>query len=132
VVDDRSQDHIAYAGAGCTDIQLDRCLVYLGSLKALPPVEVMDRMAGYLKRFDLETSRHKKVKELSKGMQQKAQLIATLIHAPELIILTSRSVGWIDQRNSSRTYYGAARPGRDHPVSTHQMHQVESCVTASC
>jgi ABC-2 type transport system ATP-binding protein len=69
------------------DITLDRCLVYLGSLKGISPDEVRNRITGYLDRFDLTSSRHKKVKELSKGMQQKAQLITTLIHEPELVII---------------------------------------------
>ncbi len=69
------------------DIPLDRCLAYLGSLKGLDPAEVKRRAAGYLERFDLASSSKKKVKELSKGMQQKAQIIATLLHQPELLIV---------------------------------------------
>src|SRR5512146_1519933 len=56
------------------DIPLDRCLAYLGSLKGLTPAEVKRRAQDYLERFDLSESAHKKVKELSKGMQQKAQI----------------------------------------------------------
>src|SRR5512144_365506 len=53
------------------DIPLDNCLAYLGSLKGLDPAEVKQRAQGYLERFDLASSSRKKVKELSKGMQQK-------------------------------------------------------------
>ena len=69
------------------DIPLDRCLTYLGSLKGLSPLEVRQRSDGYLERFDLVAYRTKKVKELSKGMQQKAQIIATILHHPELLIV---------------------------------------------
>ncbi len=69
------------------DIPLERCLTYLGSLKGLDPAEVKSRAEGYLERFDLAAHKHKKVKELSKGMQQKAQIIATLLHRPELLIV---------------------------------------------
>ena len=69
------------------DIPLDRCLTYLGSLKGLDASQVHERAEEYLQRFDLATSRSKKVKELSKGMQQKAQIIATLLHKPELLIV---------------------------------------------
>src|SRR5512133_1477589 len=58
------------------DIPLDRCLNYLASLKGLPAPEARKRIDLYLEQFDLTASRQKKLKELSKGMQQKAQLIA--------------------------------------------------------
>jgi ABC-2 type transport system ATP-binding protein len=69
------------------DIPLDRCLAYLGSLKGLDPTEARERADRLLERFDLAGHKHNKVKELSKGMQQKAQLIATLLHQPELLIV---------------------------------------------
>jgi ABC-2 type transport system ATP-binding protein len=69
------------------EIPLERCLTYLGSLKGLSPAEVGRRADGYLERFDLAAYKKKKVKELSKGMQQKAQIIATLLHHPELLIV---------------------------------------------
>ncbi|MFZ2097602.1 MAG: ATP-binding cassette domain-containing protein [Anaerolineales bacterium] len=109
------------------DIPLDRCLVYLGTLKGLAPAEVQQRMAGYLERFDLMSSRHKKVKELSKGMQQKAQLITTLIHEPELVIIDEPFSG-LDPINTQMVK-DLLREQRDKGVtilmSTHQMHQVE-------
>jgi ABC-2 type transport system ATP-binding protein len=109
------------------DIPLDKCLVYLGTLKGLSPAEVQQRMVGYLERFDLLTSRRKKVKELSKGMQQKAQLIATLIHEPELIIIDEPFSG-LDPINTQMVK-DLLRDQRDKGVtilmSTHQMHQVE-------
>jgi len=69
------------------DIPLERCLIYLGSLKGLNQNEVRQRADDYLERFDLAAHKTKKIKELSKGMQQKAQIIATLIHQPELLIV---------------------------------------------
>src|SRR4030065_2179236 len=109
------------------DIPLDRCLVYLGSLKGLAPVEVGNRITSYLERFDLASSRHKKVKELSKGMQQKAQLITTLLHEPELLIIDEPFSG-LDPINTQMVK-DLLREQRDRGVtilmSTHQMHQVE-------
>ena len=49
--------------------------------------DTRSRLDDYLERFDLAAYRKKKVKELSKGMQQKAQIISTLIHQPELLII---------------------------------------------
>jgi ABC-2 type transport system ATP-binding protein len=121
------KDHIGYMPEErgmYQDIPLDRCLVYLGSLKGLAPAEVQRR---YLERFDLASSRHKKVKELSKGMQQKAQLITTLIHEPELVIIDEPFSG-LDPINTQMVK-DLLREQRDKGVtilmSTHQMHQVE-------
>jgi len=81
------------------DITLERCLNYLGSLKGLSPAEVRQSSQDYLKRFDLEAHKTKKVKELSKGMQQKAQIIATLLHKPDLLIVDEPFSG-LDPVNS--------------------------------
>ena len=54
------------------DIPLERCLVYLATLKGLSVGEARQRLQNYLERFDLLPHKNKKVKELSKGMQQKA------------------------------------------------------------
>jgi ABC-2 type transport system ATP-binding protein len=109
------------------DIQLDRCLVYLGTLKGIEPAELHNRITGYLERFDLASSRYKKVKELSKGMQQKAQLITTLVHEPELVIIDEPFSG-LDPINTQMVK-DLLREQRDRGVtilmSTHQMHQVE-------
>jgi ABC-2 type transport system ATP-binding protein len=109
------------------DIQLENCLVYLGSLKGVASDEVHRRITYYLDRFDLESSRRKKVKELSKGMQQKAQLITTLIHEPELLIIDEPFSG-LDPVNTQMVKE-LLREQRDRGVtilmSTHQMHQVE-------
>ncbi len=109
------------------DITLERCLVYLASLKGLAPSEAQPRITSYLERFDLLSSRNKKVKELSKGMQQKAQLITTLIHEPELIIIDEPFSG-LDPINTQMVK-DLLREERDKGatilMSTHQMHQVE-------
>jgi ABC-2 type transport system ATP-binding protein len=124
------KDHIGYMPEErgmYQDIPLDRCLIYLGTLKGLSPAEMHKRISDYLERFDLESSRHKKVKELSKGMQQKAQLITTLIHEPELVIIDEPFSG-LDPINTQMVK-DLLREQRDKGVtilmSTHQMHQVE-------
>jgi ABC-2 type transport system ATP-binding protein len=124
------KDHIGYMPEErgmYQDIPLDRCLVYLGTLKGLSQSEAHTRIASYLDRFDLESSRHKKVKELSKGMQQKAQLITTLLHEPDLVIIDEPFSG-LDPINTQMVK-DLLREQRDKGVtilmSTHQMHQVE-------
>ncbi len=109
------------------DIPLDRCLAYLATLKGLSTEEAQERITGYLQRFDLLSSRRKKVKELSKGMQQKAQLITTLIHNPELIIIDEPFSG-LDPINTQMVkdlLLEQRDKGATILMSTHQMHQVE-------
>jgi ABC-2 type transport system ATP-binding protein len=109
------------------DIPLDRCLVYLASLKGMS-VEDARRLSGeYLERFDLLEHKKKKVKELSKGMQQKAQIIATLLHDPELVIVDEPFTGLdpINTRMVKDLLREMASQGVTVIMSTHQMHQVE-------
>jgi ABC-2 type transport system ATP-binding protein len=90
VMDEAKKDHIGYMPEErglYQDISLERCLNYLGALKGLSPAQVKLSSQAYLERFDLAAHRTKKVKELSKGMQQKAQIIATLLHQPDLLIV---------------------------------------------
>jgi ABC-2 type transport system ATP-binding protein len=109
------------------DIPLDRCLSYLGSLKGLSPLEVRQRSDGYLERFDLVDYKNKKVKELSKGMQQKAQIIATILHHPELLIVDEPFSG-LDPVNT-QVVKDLLREQREQGVTiilcSHQMQLVE-------
>ncbi len=109
------------------DMPLERCLLYMARLKGLTAHEAQKRLDDYLERFDLAEHRKKKVKELSKGMQQKAQLIATFIHAPDLLIVDEPFSG-LDPVNT-RLVQDMMRDLRDRGatilMSTHQMHLVE-------
>jgi ABC-2 type transport system ATP-binding protein len=109
------------------DVELEKCLVYLAKLKGMPKSEAKNRVLEYLDRFDLYEYRKKNVKQLSKGMQQKAQIIATLVHKPELVIVDEPFSG-LDPVNT-RMVKDILRDLRDRGaaiiMSTHQMHQVE-------
>ena len=109
------------------DIPLERCLVYLATLKGLSESESHRRIDAFLERFDLAEHKRKKIKELSKGMQQKAQLISTLVHRPDLIIIDEPFSG-LDPVNT-QMIKDLLVEERDRGVtivmSTHQMHQVE-------
>jgi ABC-2 type transport system ATP-binding protein len=109
------------------DIPLDRCLVYLASLKGVPAGEAKQRMESLLERFDLAQHRHKKVKELSKGMQQKAQIITTILHRPELVIIDEpfTSLDPINMQMVKDLIRELQVEGTTILMSTHQMHQVE-------
>jgi len=109
------------------DAPLERCLVYLAMLKGLPGIRARDNVKKYLERFDLAEHKKKKIKALSKGMQQKAQLIATLVHEPELVIIDEPFTS-LDPVNTQmvKDLMGELRnKGTTILMSTHQMHQVE-------
>lgn len=62
-------------------------LMYFARLKKMPKNEIEVAIDYWLERFELSAFKTKKIKELSKGNQQKIQFISTLIHKPDLIIL---------------------------------------------
>ena len=109
------------------DQPLERVLTYLATLKGMTPAAIRPQLDDYLRRFDLEAYRRKKVKDMSKGMQQKAQIISTLLHRPELLIIDEPFSG-LDPVNTQMVK-SLLREIHDQGatiiMSTHQMHQVE-------
>ena len=110
------------------DMPLERCLLYLASLKGVPTGEARRRLAELLRRFDLAVHKGKKVKALSKGMQQKAQMIATVLHRPELVVVDEPFAG-LDPLNVQLVkdvMEELRAAGATILMSTHQMHQLEA------
>jgi len=62
-------------------------LLFFSEIKGLYGKEVREKALEYLERFDLADRKNSKIEDLSKGNQQKVQFIATILHAPEFIIL---------------------------------------------
>lgn len=109
------------------DIQLEKCLLYLASLKGMSAANARSRTQVFLDRLDLAQHKKKKVKELSRGMQQKAQIINTIVHSPELIIVDEPFSG-LDPVNTQlvkELMYELREQGATIIMSTHMMHQVE-------
>jgi ABC-2 type transport system ATP-binding protein len=129
-IDEKKKDCIGYMPEErglYQDINLERCLIYLASLKGVNQIEARQRMGEYLERFDLTAYRTKKIKELSKGMQQKAQIIATLLHQPNLLIIDEPFSG-LDPINTQMVkdlLREQHQKGVTILMCTHQMHQVE-------
>jgi ABC-2 type transport system ATP-binding protein len=113
------------------DLKLEPTLVFLATLKGLSEGEARQRLKGWLQRLDLYEHRQKKVQELSKGMQQKAQLIATLLHEPDLIIVDEPFSGLdpVNTRLVKQILEEQKEAGRAVIMSTHQMYQVEALCT---
>jgi len=111
-----------------TDLKLEPTLVFLATLKGLDEATARRRLVDWLQRFDLYEHRHKKVQELSRGMQQKAQLIATLLHEPDLIVVDEPFSGLdpVNTRLVKEMMEEQRQAGKTILMSTHQMHQVEA------
>lgn len=109
------------------DERVESTLIYLATLKGLDKATARRRVRQWLERMELTDHRDKKTQELSKGMQQKAQLIATLVHEPELIVIDEPFSG-LDPVNTRLVKDILAEQriaGRVIIMCTHQMHQVE-------
>jgi ABC-2 type transport system ATP-binding protein len=109
------------------DIPLERCLLYLATIKGLPEQEARRYMEEYLERFDLLEYKTKKVKELSKGMQQKAQIISTILHRPKLVIMDEpfAALDPLNVQLVKNLIRELRQQGMTIIMSTHQMHLVE-------
>lgn len=102
-------------------------LLYLAQLKGLSPKDARKALDQWLKRFGIEDWWGKKVEELSKGMQQKVQFIATVVHNPKLIILDEPFTG-LDPINTNLIkdeIHRLNQEGTSIIFSTHRMEQVE-------
>ncbi len=110
------------------DQKLEPVLVYLATLKGMDAKTARRNLEIWLKRFDLYDHRRKKIQELSRGMQQKAQFIATLLHEPDLIIVDEPFSGLdpVNTRLVKQVIQEQRDAGRTIIMSTHQMHQVEA------
>ncbi|CDR25451.1 ABC transporter ATP-binding protein [Staphylococcus schweitzeri] len=62
-------------------------LKYLATLKGMSKKDIQSQMTYWLDRFDITENRKKRIESLSKGNQQKIQLLASMLHKPELLIL---------------------------------------------
>ena len=62
-------------------------VIYYGTLKGMTKEDIVNRLDELLKKFNISEYKHKKIKELSKGNQQKIQFITAIINNPKLLIL---------------------------------------------
>jgi ABC-2 type transport system ATP-binding protein len=102
-------------------------LLYLAQLKGLSHKVAMAKLKIWFEKFDIKTWWNKNVEDLSKGMQQKVQFVATVLHEPELIILDEPFTGF-DPVNASiikQEILELRDKGTTIIFSTHRMESVE-------
>lgn len=109
------------------DMTLWNTLIYLGRLKGLNQKTAQERSEQYLRELDLWEARERKIQALSRGMTQKAQFIAGVMHEPDLIIIDEPFSGLdpVNTRLIKKLLYRMRDRGAGIIMSTHQMVQVE-------
>lgn len=115
-------------------MQVRKLLVFLGALKGLTEREANRRARDWLERLGLAAWSEKKVIDLSKGMQQKVQFIAAVIHRPPLLILDEPFTG-LDPINAvvvKDIMMELRDQGSTIILSTHRMEQVEMMCDSIC
>ena len=70
-----------------TKLTVDEQIIYYGILKGMKEADILKKLDYWLDRFNISEYKYKKIKELSKGNQQKIQFISAIIHEPKLLIL---------------------------------------------
>lgn len=102
-------------------------LLYLARLKGVPKSDAIKKIRLWLKKLDLESWWNKNVQDLSKGMQQKIQFIATIMADPELIILDEPFSGFdpINANAIKDEILELREKGATIIFSTHRMESVE-------
>ena len=109
-------------------------LVFFGQMHGLDAHEARKRSMDWAERLEIADSLGKKTEELSKGMQQKIQFIASLLHDPGLIVMDEPFSG-LDPVNATlleRTLLELKDQGKAILFSTHRMDQVEKLCDSIC
>ena len=102
-------------------------LLYLAQLKGLTNLQAQQAIDHWLTKFEIKDWWPKKIEDLSKGMQQKIQFIATVVHSPKLLILDEPFTG-LDPINTNLIKDEIRQlneGGTSIIFSTHRMEQVE-------
>ncbi len=102
-------------------------LLYLSRLKGLSKAQAMDKLKEWFIKFDIKTWWDRPVEDLSKGMQQKIQFVATVLHQPKLIILDEPFSGFdpINANLIKDEILNLRDQGSSIIFSTHRMESVE-------
>jgi ABC-2 type transport system ATP-binding protein len=109
-------------------------LYFLAAIKEVDRETARQRIDGWLDKLELRPWLNKKVEALSKGMQQKVQFIATIIHDPEILILDEPFSG-LDPINTAlmKQYFQEFRDkGKTIIFSTHVLEQAEKLCDQIC
>ena len=111
-----------------TKITVKELMLYFGQLKDMDTKIILERLDYWLERFDIVDYKNKKIKELSKGNQQKIQFISAIINNPKLLVLDEPFSG-LDPINTElfvEVIRDFQKNGSMVVFSSHQLDHVES------
>jgi ABC-2 type transport system ATP-binding protein len=113
-------------------MEIGEQMIYLARLKGLSRDEATRRLKVWFAKLGMETWWKMKIEELSKGMQQKAQFVATVLHEPELIILDEPFSGFdpVNAEVIKDEILELNKNGATILFSTHRMESVEELCDA--
>lgn len=102
-------------------------MLYLAQLKGLSKTDATQRIRTWFEKLQIGSWWDKKVEDLSKGMQQKVQFVATVVHEPDLIILDEPFSGFdpVNAQTIQQEILELNRKGATIIYSTHRMESVE-------
>ncbi|MFI5161396.1 MAG: ABC transporter ATP-binding protein [Sphingobacteriales bacterium] len=108
-------------------MEIGEQMIYLARLKGLSRDEATRRLKLWFQKLGMESWWKKKIEELSKGMQQKAQFVATVLHEPDLIILDEPFSGFdpVNAELIKDEILELNKKGATILFSTHRMESVE-------
>ena len=108
-------------------MEIGEQVLYLARLKGLDRHEAMRRIRSWFVKLEMESWWNKKVEDLSKGMQQKVQFVATVLHEPELLILDEPFTGFdpVNAEIIKNEILDLNKKGATIIFSTHRMESVE-------
>lgn len=108
-------------------MEIGEQMLYLAQLKGLNKQDATKRIKYWFEKMEIESWWKKKVEDLSKGMQQKVQFVATVVHDPELIILDEPFSGFdpVNAQVITNEILELNSKGATIIFSTHRMESVE-------
>ncbi|MEJ7541400.1 ABC transporter ATP-binding protein [Staphylococcus intermedius] len=137
VIDHTMYDHIGYLPEERglhPKLTVTEELTYLATLKGMDKVAIRKAIDYWLERFKITENRDKKIEALSKGNQQKVQLLASMLHEPELLILDEPFSG-LDPVNIEllkQAVKDLNAKGTTIIFSSHRMEHIEELCDAVC
>lgn len=111
-----------------TKMTVKEQIIFYGVLKGMKEKEIEKELQFWLKEFQIESYENRKIKELSKGNQQKIQFISAVIHHPKLLILDEPFTGLdpINVELMKKAIYKLQKEGCSIIFSSHQMEHIEN------
>ena len=111
-----------------TKMTVKEQILFYGVLKGMKEEVILKELKKWLKEFQIESYENRKIKELSKGNQQKIQFISAVIHHPKLLILDEPFTGLdpINVELMKKAIYKLQQENCSIIFSSHQMEHIEN------